>query len=205
MKRRQVLRATVAGVAGVLTSSFLKGGETIGSPPRAKLFPPDQDAARELSGSDWNPIFLDEHQNQTLIALSDLIIPATDTPGGKQALVNRFIDLLLSAETPETQRSFLNSLAYLDGLSIARHRNGFVHLARERQVELLNLIAYPHALGTWGEKAKEFEGFAHFNQLKSWISRAYYSSEVGMQELGWDGSFAHGELQGCTHLPGTHQ
>jgi len=204
MKRRQVLRATIVGVAGVVTSSFLPY-EVAGYLPSAKLFPPDQDAAKDLSRSDWNPIFLDEHQNQTLIVLSDLIIPETDTPGGKQALVNRFIDLLLSAETPETQRSFLDSLAYLDGLSIQQHRNGFVHLPKERQIELLNLIAYPHVLGTWGEKAKEFEGFAHFSQLKSWISRAYYSSEIGMRELGWDGSFVHGDLPGCAHSPGTHQ
>jgi hypothetical protein len=204
MKRRQALRATALGLVGVASSSLVPNN-TVGRPSGAKEFPPDQDASKELSSSDWKPVFLDEHQNQTLIVLSDLILPATDTPGAKQALVNRFIDLLLAAETSETQRSFLNSLAYLDGLSIQQHRNGFVHLPRERQIELLNLIAYPHALGTWGEKAKEFEGFAHFSRLKSWITRAYYSSEIGMRELGWDGSFRHGDLRGCPHAPEVHR
>jgi len=203
MKRRQVLRATALGLVGVASSSLIP--DNTAGQPVAKEFPPDQDASKELSSSDWKPVFLDAHQDETLIALSDLILPATDTPGAKQALVNRFIDLLLAAETPETQRTFLNSLAYLDGLSIQQHRNGFVHLPRERQIELLNLIAYPHALGTWGEKAKEYEGFAHFSRLKNWITRAYYSSEIGMRELGWDGTFPHGELQGCLHSPETHR
>src|SRR6059036_2418028 len=198
MKRRQILRGSVLGMVGATVSSFFPS-RTVALVPGAKEFPLDQDASRELSRVDWKPAFLDEHQNQTLIALSDLIIPETDTPGAKQALVNRFIDLVLGAETPDTQRSFLNSLAYLDGLSIKRYRTGFVHLSRDRQVELLNLIAYPHTLATWEEKAYEFEGHAHFNNLKSWISRAYYSSEIGMRELGWDGSPFHGDPQGCSH------
>ena len=204
MQRRQVLRGTVLGAAGAAVSSFFPD-KTAARAHSAKEFSSAEDASIELSRSDWKPVFLDEHQNQTLIDLSDLIIPKTDTPGAKQALVNRFIDLLLAAETPETQRSFLNSLAYLDGLSIKQHRAGFVHLPRERQVELLNLIAYPHSLGTWGERANEFEGHSHFSNLKGWIIRAYYTSEVGMRELGWDGSSFHGDLQGCSHPPGEHK
>ena len=201
MKRREILKATVLGAVGTAASSFV-AVETDGHSHTTKIFPLEQDASRELS--QWSPLFLDEHQNQTLVALSDLIIPETDTPGAKQALVNRFIDLLLAAETPATKRSFLDSLAYLDGLSIKQHGSGFVHLPREHQVELLNLIAHPHTLGTWGEKAQEFEGFGHFTRLKSWIGRAYYSSEMGAKELGWDGNAFHGEFQGCPHPPEEH-
>lgn len=204
MKRRQVLRGSLLAMVGAGVSSFF-ANRTVGLAPSPREFPLDEDASRELSRVDWKPLFLDEHQNQTLIVLSDLIIPETDTPGAKQALVNRFVDLLLAAEGPDIQRSFLNSLAYLDGLSIKRYQAGFVHLPRDGQVELLNLIAYPHTLGTWGERAQEFEGHTHFNNLKGWISRAYYSSEIGMRELGWDGSPFHGDLQGCSHANGDHQ
>jgi glucoside 3-dehydrogenase (cytochrome c) hitch-hiker subunit len=204
MKRRQVLQSSLLGAVGAAVSSFFprRSGAL---PPGAREFRLDEDASRELSRAAWKPLFLDEHQNETLIVLSDLVIPETDTPGAKQALVNRFIDLLLDVETPDTQRSFLNSLAYLDGLSIKRNRTAFVHLARDAQLELLNLIAYPHTLNTWGEQAPEFEGHAHFNNLKGWISRAFYSSEIGMRELGWDGSYFHGDLQGCSHNPAEHQ
>src|SRR5437867_10734692 len=103
MKRRQVLRGSLLGMVGAAVSSFFPS-RTIALAPGAKEFPLDEDASRELSRGDWKPAFLDEHQNQTLIVLSDLIIPETDTPGAKQALVNRFIDLLLSAKTPDIQR-----------------------------------------------------------------------------------------------------
>ena len=45
---------------------------------------------------------------------------------------------------------------------------------------------------------------AHFQNLKDWIAGAYYSSEPGMRELGWDGNVIHQELPRCTH-PGGHQ
>jgi hypothetical protein len=33
----------------------------------------------------WKPGLFDDHENETVIALIDLIIPATDTPGPKAA------------------------------------------------------------------------------------------------------------------------
>jgi hypothetical protein len=36
---------------------------------------------------------LNPHQNATLVTMTDLIIPETDTPGAKAVRVNEFIDL----------------------------------------------------------------------------------------------------------------
>jgi gluconate 2-dehydrogenase gamma chain len=195
--RRELFRRTLWGAAGMAA----------GATPDAlaREFPAGYDASQELARSDWKPAFLDEHQNETLTALSDLIIPKTDTPGAKEALVNRFIDQVLAAESPQVQREFLDSLAYVDGESMARYRSAFRYLARESQEELLGYLAFPHALGTWGSDASgEFPGHAHFGRLKDWISRAFYSSEVGMRELGYDGP-AHGEFKGCAPPGGSHQ
>jgi len=112
--------------------------------------------------------------------------------------VNRFIDLLLAAETHDTQQSFLNSLAYIDGASRTRHGAAFVHLPKESQLELLHFVAYPNSLQTWGEgKTGEQLGYTHFTNLKGWISRIFYSSEAGMNALGWNGEAPHGEWTGC--------
>jgi gluconate 2-dehydrogenase subunit 3-like protein len=190
--RRELFRRTLWSVAGAVGTAS------------GREFPPDSDASRELARSDWKPQFLDDHQNETLIVLSDLIIPKTETPGAKEALVNRFIDQLLAAETPETQRAFLESLAYLDGACMERYRTAFRYTPLESQVEFLRFLAYPHSLGTWGgEESGEFSGHTHFRRLKDWISRAYYNSEIGMRELGWDGP-AHGEFLGCTHPEEEH-
>ena len=46
--------------------------------------------------TDWTPTVLTARQNEAVIVLTELIIPATDTPGAKATLVNRFIDGVLA-------------------------------------------------------------------------------------------------------------
>src|ERR1700685_3149108 len=188
MNRRDLLRSTLLGVAGASTAAL---------PAPARVLPSGYDPAKELETPDWKPIFLDNHPNETLIALSDLIIPPTRTPGAKEALVNRFLDLLMSAEKSETQREFLAALAYVDGACMERYKAAFVYLPREQQIEIVTLLAYPHTQQTWGEQIAEFPGYRHFENLKEWIVGAYYSSPAGLKETGWDGTFPHGVFSGC--------
>ena len=211
MKRREMLRASVlAGAAAALRPALANAqtGAQSAAPP-SELTPAQSgvDASKEFEGPGWKPLFLDEHQNETLIILSDLIIPATDTPGAKDALVNRYIDLVLAAETPETQRAFLNSLGYLDGESIKRYKAAFRYLSADDQDLLLHALAYPRIGGGWAGDtgAMADPGHAHFEALKDRIMTAYYSSQIGEKELGWDGAFAHGPYQGCEHPEGDHK
>jgi gluconate 2-dehydrogenase gamma chain len=202
MKRRELLRAgVITGAAAAFTNSLSNAQNTAQSTPQPDELTPAQkgvDASKDLAASGWKPLFLDEHQNETLIILSDLIIPATDTPGAKEALVNRYIDLVLAADTRDGQRAFLNSLAYLDGESIRRYKKAFRYLAREDQDDLLHFLAYPLGNSGWtGEAAASDAGHQHFENLKQRIVFAYYSSEIGTKELGWDGNVMHGVYQGC--------
>ena len=143
MKRRELLRASVITGATAALGSSLSIAQT--PEPTSELTPAQRgaDASSDLDAPGWKPLFLDEHQNETLIILSDLIIPATDTPGAKEALVNRYIDLLLAAEPHESQKAFLNSLSYVDGESIRRYKAAFRYLAREDQDDLLHSLAFP--------------------------------------------------------------
>lgn len=208
MKRRDMIRASIfTGAAAAALRAPLAAAQN--PPPSSELTPAQSgvDASKELSAPNWKPLFLDDHQNETLIILSDLIIPATDTPGAKEALVNRFIDLLLSAEPADSQRAFLNSLAYLDGESIRRYKTAFRYLARDDQDDLLHSFAYPRVGSHWGgdNSTPEDPGHGHFENLKDRIMTAYYSSEIGEKELGWDGNFTHGVYQGCEHPEGSHK
>jgi hypothetical protein len=195
MNRRDLLRSTVLGALGAAA--------TVPSAP-AREFPAGYDASKDLERPDWKPVFLDAHQNETLIILSDLIIPATETPGAKEALVNRFLDLLMSAEIAEIQRAFIAALAYIDGECMRRYNSAFIYVPRQQQLEFLTLIAYPHSLETWGEGQADFPGRTHFEKLKNWIVGAYYSSPIGLKELGWDGAFPHGMFSGCDHSASEH-
>ena len=209
MKRRELLRAgVIAGAAAAgLRPSLAAAQDKAKVPPELTPAQGGVDASNDLAAAGWKPLFFDEHQNETLIVLSDLIIPATDTPGAKEALVNRYIDLVLAAEKPETQRSFLNSLSYLDGESMRRYKAAFRYLTREEQDELLHAIAYSRTGSGWAgdTSAPPDPGHGHFENLKQRIAGAYYSSQIGGRELGWDGAFAHGPFKGCEHTEGSHK
>ncbi|MBV9761544.1 MAG: gluconate 2-dehydrogenase subunit 3 family protein [Acidobacteriaceae bacterium] len=190
MNRRDLLRTSLLASIGAGTAAF---------PALARDFPPGYDASKELEASDWKPLLLDAHQNETLIALSDIVVP-----GARQALVNRFLDLLMSAEKAETQREFLSALAFVDGACMERYRSAFVHLPPDQQTDVVALLAFPHTQQTWGEEVASFPGHQHFENLKTWIVGAYYSSPVGLKEIGWDGTFPHGVFSGCPHQNGEH-
>jgi Gluconate 2-dehydrogenase subunit 3 len=196
MNRRELIR-----------NSFLTIGAAaaVHIPVEALVFASGEDAWRELSRPDWTPVFFNARQNETLTALGEAIIPATDTPGAKAALVNRFLDLLLSVLPSETQGEFLSSLAWFDTGAMERYKAAFVNLPDEDKQDLLNLVAWPHSHVRWGESDSKFDGHEHFERMKRWIAAAYYSSPIGLQELGWDGWPARGTFRGCEHQPGEHK
>jgi hypothetical protein len=145
---------------------------------------------------DWKPLFFDQHQNGRVIVLSELIIPATDTPGAKAALVIRYIDWVLSEETADNQRSFIEGLAWIDGRSLKLHGLPFVKLSAEQQTALLALVADPN-----NHNPEDQRGGAFFEQMKGWSILGYYTAKIGLeQELQYGGDNDHTEYPGaCTH------
>ena len=135
-----------------------------------------QESARPASEPNWTPAVLDEHQNATVVVLSDLIIPATDTPGAKAAQVNRYVDLLLRDGPDEQREQFLSGLGWLDGYSRRRFQHAFVACAREHQIELLEDLAA-------GGTEDIAPGHRFFNLAKRLIASIYYNTEIGYAEL----------------------
>lgn len=196
MNRRELIRNSLLTI-GAAASVQLR--------MEALTFPPGDNAWLALSRADWTPVFLSAQQNETLTALSEAIIPATETPGAKAAYVNRFLDLVLSALPPEVQHEFLSSLTWFDAGATERFKANFVSLSGEQVQDFLNLVAWPHTEFRWGTNDTGFDGHEHFERMKGWIVAAYYSSPIGLQELGWDGWPARGVFEGCEHQPGAHE
>jgi len=143
----------------------------------------------------WAPKVLDAHQNETVVILSELIIPQTETPGAKAAKVNEFIDLVLAGADQAERKQFLKGLAWMDGRSQELFGADFASAAPDQQTALLTILASP--------KNKAFEdqlGIDFFNVVKAMTITGYYTSEIGMkQELGDDGQLFLLEYPGCTH------
>jgi hypothetical protein len=203
INRRDLMRAALfASAASALGAQFsFAQAISAGLTPAAR----GEDGSKVLTDPDWRAVFLNEHQNETLIALSDVIIPSTDTPGAKAALVNRYLDLLLSVQPTDFQTQFVNALAFIDSESQKQFAKDFRDLASEDQIWLLTAWAYPSDSDGWIEtEGKPDPGQQHFERLKALIAAAYYGSEIGQKELGWDGEFTHGPYEGCEHQPDTH-
>jgi hypothetical protein len=203
INRRDLIRAALlASAASALGSQFsFAQAISAGLTPAAR----GEDGSKVLTEPNWRAVFLNEHQNETLIALSDVIIPSTDTPGAKAALVNRYLDLLLSVQPTDFQTQFVNALAFIDSESQKQFAKDFRDLASEDQIWLLTAWAYPSDSDGWIEtEGKPDPGQQHFERLKALIAAAYYGSEIGQKELGWDGEFTHGPYEGCEHPPETH-
>jgi hypothetical protein len=141
------------------------------------------------TGSSWAPALFTVEQNATVIALTDLIIPDTDTPGAKAANVNRYMDLLLHDGPASERDRFLNGLKWLDEYSRMTDGAPFAKLAPEKQIAILRTLDTATS-----EDLKP--GSEFFRYAKSFTSRIYYNTEIGFKELnkaGVPGSFA------CTH------
>src|SRR5277367_6751647 len=84
---------------------------------------------------------LDAHQNATVIAMSEGIIPQTDTPGAKGAKVNEFIDVILTDWATDTERQrFLAGLASVDERSTKLYGKSFVDSNSDQQGTLLRAM-----------------------------------------------------------------
>jgi hypothetical protein len=157
--------------------------------------------AEKLGAADWKPLFFSKQQEESLSALAEAIVP-----GSTKAQVERFIDLLLSVETPKHQQNFVASVAELEAESQKRFGNRFPSLDTGQQNTLLAEASLPHSKkDSSGTDAKQNPSLhEHFENLKGWISGAYYSSEAGMRELGWTGEYVFESFPGCEHPEG-HQ
>jgi glucoside 3-dehydrogenase (cytochrome c) hitch-hiker subunit len=193
--RRGVLKTLVMGAGGLTTLPILGQSEPAFTATASMGMPADSDAAAQ-AGVNWKPQFFDAHQNETLIALTDLIIPATDTPGAKAALVNRYVDLRYNEESSENQQKIIQALAWFDGRSLALHNKPFVSLGEAQRTELLKPLADP-------EKAlpEDEAGVKAFSLIKGLTIFGYYTSKIGLdEELQYQGDTYNTSFPGaCTH------
>lgn len=174
MQRREALRIFAAGA---VLPTF--------SPELFALFrqaqPPPGYTLRTLTG----------HLNDTVVAMIDQIIPATDTPGAKGARVNEFIDLILTEwATPEERKSFLDGLAGIDKQSQSLYGKNFSDASAEQQLTQLqavdaavmtNKIVRPRHGNTVPKPDSQLQG-NFWEVFKRITIHGYYTSEVGFKE-----------------------
>ena len=137
------------------------------------------------------PRTLNPHQDATVTALAEWIIPQTDTPGAKAVRVNEFIDLILTEWMDDHERSlFLAGLGDVDKRSQAQFGRNFVDCAEGQQKQML--IAFDeeqttlrqaeihawHRRRQMGVAAEE----SFFRTMKQLTLVGYFTAEVGAKQ-----------------------
>ncbi len=190
--RRDILRTLTVGAVGgsVLQVIPAKAAEYI-----HQMVHKEKAAA---PAGKYTPKYFSAPQYATLIALCDFIIPKDEKSGGAvEAGAPEFIDLLTS-ENPEYQLKLGGGLFWLDGFCTDRHANVFVECTPEQKKEVLDLIAFR-------KNAKQdvaiSQGVAFFSFLRRLTCDGFYTSKIGIADLGYIGNTSVREFPGCPPVP----
>ncbi len=138
---------------------------------------------------------LNPHQNATVVLMSEMIIPETDTPGAKGARVNEFIDVILTEWATEEDRGhFLEGLAGVDKQSNELFSEDFVDASPAQQLALMRALDETIAMGPLAARRVTGTPCPNGTRNSKAISlsvfkgitlHGYYTSEVGFtRELG---------------------
>lgn len=185
MTRREALR----------TTGWLTGG-SLAAPALLTLL---QSCDPEVDGSDWTPEFFTAEEAASMTALVDTLLPRTETPGGLDVGVDRFLDRFYAqCLDAEEQAEVRKQLAVFN----AAGGEAFDRLdATRREKVLRDAEAVPGKFnpGVWGSPVGEEVPVSWYRGLKSTMIWAYLSSEkIGTEVLAYDP--IPGEYRGCIPL-----
>lgn len=134
---------------------------------------------------------LNPHQDATVKAMAELILPKTDTPGATDVGADEFIDLMLTEWYDEQDRTlFLNGLSEVDRHTKDLFGKNFVEASPDQQAEILawlgeKVIAEADALGTTRRQRRGSSlgsSASFYSMLRRLTLTAYYTSEAGATE-----------------------
>ena len=165
-------------------------------------------ATAGFSGYKWYSIhktpdisFLDAHQ--ALIAdLADTIIPATDTPGAKEAMAHiTIISLIKETADRKTKNIFIDGLKDVESYASGHYSKSFSALTATQQQETVAHFRDQgrNYGGIIGKIKNKFVGKSFFHILKEYTTIAFCTSKTGAtQTLAYD--FIPGAYRSCVPL-----
>ena len=179
MKRREALSAMAMAA---LTAAFKW---TPAEARRVSLLVKD-------AAAPFAPAFFTPHEWETVRMLVDLIIPADDRSGSAtDAGVPEFMDFMMM-DRPDGQTPMRGGLAWLDNESYERFGKTFVEATAENRTTILDDIAWPKKA-----KPEMSQGVAFFNMFRDLTASGFWSSKIGVTDLGYQGNTFVAEWKGC--------
>jgi uncharacterized protein YcgI (DUF1989 family) len=166
--------------------TFLLGGAMIGS----QAFLSSSFTFRRGTG------LLSEEQKALLNEVGETILPATDTPGAKEADVAAFMDAVVTdCYTPAEQRIFMEGISKLEETCRKAYGEKFRDISPALREKLLTDIDKEHITYMAGKKSGD--PVHYFRMFKELTLAGYFTSEAGATKF-LKYNPAPGRYDGCT-------
>ena len=137
---------------------------------------------------DWTPNNLNARQALLVAEMVEMIIPKTETPGAKEAMVDRFIDAILDCYPQEEVDTFLAQLDQFEKDVKKNQGRSFMKCDEAQRAEAFDKLV---------KDSKADKKSNAFARLKEWTVVGYCKSEAGATEhLEWD-PVPGAPYQGC--------
>ena len=188
MDRRDTLKTlfvgSIAGGAvagGVGLSSCKTNVEAVEEIKRITVGRTPIEMERDLAMLDAD--FFTPEEMETVAILSDIILPSTDTAGSAtEADVPAFIDFMMQ-DMPKNQLQIRGGLAWLNRESNIRFEKIFSACTNDEQLAIIDDIAYPI-----DEPSPLSAGVKFFSSFRDLVLTGYYTSQIGLKDLGYKGN-----------------
>lgn len=190
MKRRDSIKAILVGTvaSSVLVDACKTADEKANAPEASSSTTPASTIDRtkveaEIEAKLMAETFFTPHEMATITILADIIIPKDEVSGSaSEAGVPDFIEFIVK-DMPQHKTPMRGGLRWLDLESSKRFQKAFKDCTTQQQIAIVDDIAYP-------EKAKPEmkQGVAFFNLMRNLTSTGFYTSEIGVKDLGYMGN-----------------
>ena len=125
--------------------------------------------------------------------LADMIIPSDERSGSATdsgALV--YMDFVVGESSLKTQQAWREGLKWFDEECQRRYSQVFVECSVSQRAALLDAVAWPDRT----DKALKAQG-EFFNRLRDLTGSAFFSSKMGVHDLGYMGNVPNPDWQGA--------
>ncbi|MGH7471580.1 MAG: gluconate 2-dehydrogenase subunit 3 family protein [Longimicrobiales bacterium] len=140
----------------------------------------------------FKPKFFSAHEWRTVRVLVDLIIPRDERSGSAtDAGVPEFMDFIM-IDRPGMQAQMRGGLRWLDNESVDRFGKRFVEVTATQKTSVLDDIAWPRRA-----RPEMSQGVAFFNYIRDLTAGGFWSSRIGVRDIGYIGNQFLAEWNGC--------
>jgi hypothetical protein len=147
-------------------------------------------AAEQAGGP---PRFFTATEWETVRILADLVLPRDERSGSAtDAGVPEFMDFILAEGGENPRIQIRGGVTWLDRECRRRWRRPFRELAEPERTAMLDDIAWPKRA-----QPEMSQGVAFFNRFRDLVAAGFWSSQMGVEDLGYQGNTAVPEWTGC--------